>query len=109
MAFDAALADRVRRLLGNPDRIAERKMFGGLCFLLDGNMVVGVEKDRLMVRIGKAAYDAALAEPHARPMDFTGRPMAGYVFVAAAGLANDHILAGWIDRACAFVATLPAK
>jgi TfoX/Sxy family transcriptional regulator of competence genes len=111
MAYDEKLAVRVRQLLEAKakGKVGERRMFGGLCFLLDGNMIVGVEKNRLMVRVGKAAYAAALARPHAREMDFTGKPMAGYVFVGAEGLRNSRVLAAWIARAEAFVATLPPK
>lgn len=111
MAYDEKLAARVRRLLEAKakGKVGERRMFGGLCFLLDGNMIVGVEKNRLMVRVGKAAYAAALARPHAREMDFTGKPMVGYVFVGTEGLRNSRVLAAWIARARAYVETLPAK
>ena len=109
MAHDETLAARVRALLDGAGKIGERRMFGGLCFLLNGNMIVGVEKDRLMVRVGKAGYLAALTQRHAREMDFTGKPMLGYVFVAAEGLRSDRALAAWIGRARAFVETLPPK
>jgi hypothetical protein len=84
-------------------------MFGGVCFTLHGNMVCGVVKDDLMVRVGPAAHAAALARPHAREMDFTGKPMRGYVFVGSAGLAEDDDLRAWIDAGRAFVGRMPPK
>lgn len=108
MAYDEGLADRIRRAVGPRPDVTEKKMFGGIAFLLDGKMFCGVVKDELMVRVGPAAYEAALARPHARPMDFTGRPMAGYVFVGAAGCRTDGAVRAWAERGAAFVATLPA-
>ena len=84
-------------------------MFGGLCYMLDGNMAVGVETDRLMVRVGPAAYDAALAKPHARPMDFSGRPMRGFVWVDAVGIRDSRALRRWIQRGLDFAGSLPPK
>lgn len=109
MAYDETLAARVRRATGHLADTNERKMFGGLCFLVNGNMLVGVSGDRLMARVGKDAYDEALRQPHCRPMDFTGRPMAGFVYVEREGLADDAALGDWIARAHAYVGTLPAK
>ena len=109
MAYDEVLAGRVRRALSRRRGVSEKKMFGGLAFMLHGHMCCGVVKDRLMVRVGPKAYEHALAEPHARPMDFTGRPMTGMVFVAPAGLATDAALARWIGRAVAFGSSLPPK
>ena len=106
MAFDEALAERVRDAL--PGHATEKRMFGGLCFLDRGNMVCGIVGDDLMLRLGADA-EAALAEPHARPMDFTGRPMKGMVFVAPEGVADDSQLRDWVGRALAFTASLPAK
>lgn len=83
--------------------------FGGVAFLLDGKMFVGIVKDELMVRVGPDAHEAALGEPHARTMDFTGRPMRGYVFVAPAGYAEDPVLRQWVDRGLAHVETLSAR
>jgi TfoX/Sxy family transcriptional regulator of competence genes len=83
-------------------------MFGGVAFLLDGKMFLGVNSGDLMVRVGPDAYEQALARPHARPMDFTGRPLTGYVYVAAAGYKGAS-LARWANQAADFVATLPAK
>lgn len=109
MAFDETLADRIRSVLKRQKGVAERKMFGGLAFLLNGNMCCGVTKDQLMLRLGEQGTAEALTQPHARPMDFTGKPMKGMVFVAPAGLASDEDLRGWVERAVAFVSTLPAK
>lgn len=104
MAYDTKLADRVRKTLARRKAVTEQAMFGGLAFLLGGKMFVGILKDELMVRVGPERHEEALAQPHARPMDFTGRPMKGYVFVAPAGLRDDSALAGWIERGRTFVA-----
>jgi TfoX/Sxy family transcriptional regulator of competence genes len=110
MAYDEALADRIRDVLADKgDRVQERKMFGGLTFMVDGHMTVGVVKDELMARVGAEGEDNALAQPHARTMDFTGRPMVGFVQVAAAGVADDDVVRAWVDRSLAFTTTLPPK
>jgi TfoX/Sxy family transcriptional regulator of competence genes len=109
MAYDEDLAERVRHALAERERVEERKMFGGLCFMLGGHMVAGVVGDELMARVGADGEDDALAQPHARPMDFTGRPMAGLVFVAAGGVVTDEAVRAWVERASAFVSTLPPK
>jgi len=109
MAFDEALAARIRRALaGDPD-VTEKKMFGGIAFLRRGHMFAGVAGTSLMARVGRELHADSLARPHARPMDFTGKPMRGYVFVDAPGLATDEALRFWLSRAGEFVATLPAK
>ena len=108
MSYDAALADRIRRALPSRATIVEKKMFGGIAFLLDGKMTVGVTGTDLTVRVGPAAHAAALALPHVRPMDFTGRPMAGFVFVGPAGTRTVAAIAVWVEKAIAFAATLPA-
>ena len=109
MAYDEDLAQRIRMALGGYVGLTERKMFGGLCFMLYGNMCCGVVKDTLMVRVGPAEHDDALAQPGARPMDFTGRPMKGMVYVDAEACASDNDLAQWVERGLAFVMSLPAK
>ena len=109
MAFDEGLAQRIRDALRGTAHIGEKKMFGGVCFTLGGHMLVGVVKDSLMARIGEDAEPAALSRKGARPMDFTGKPMKGYIFVDGAGIAEDQDLEGWIALAKAFVGTLPAK
>ena len=106
MAYDDGLAHRVRVTLGDEPGLEERELFGGLGFLLEGNMVCGVIGDSLVARVGPDRYEAALEAPHARPFDFTGRPMRGWVYVDPAGLSEDEDLAAWLDRCLAFVATL---
>ena len=107
MAYNERLAARVRDLLANRGGISERKMFGGLAFLLDGKMSVGVMGDDLMVRTGDDAYAAALARPGARPMDFTGRVSKGMVYVAPSGTSKDGDLQRWIDTGIAAAAAAP--
>lgn len=109
MAYDEALADRVRDALAPRADVTERKMFGGIAFMLGGNMAVGVIGDDLMVRLEPSDADKALAEPHARPMDFTGRPMKGMVFVDPGGTEADVDLAAWIEAGADFAASLPPK
>jgi len=109
MAYDEGLAQRIRESLGNAPSIGEKKMFGGLCFTLNGHMMVGIVKESLMARVGEAAAFEALSRPGARPMDFTGKPMKGYLFVDPVGITEDHDLEAWIALAKNFVASLPAK
>ena len=98
MPYDEGLAERIRELLEDDAHVAEQRMFGGIAFLAHGHMAVGIIRDELMVRVGPAAYEAALALPHARPMDFTARPMRGFVQVAPPGFAEDADLRAWIAR-----------
>lgn len=109
MAFDEGLAQRVREVLGPRAGISERRMFGGLAFLLDGKMFVGIVGETLMARVGLERYEDALALPQVRPMDFTGKPMKGYVYIDAPGIEDDAQLAAWVNWCAAFVATLPEK
>lgn len=109
MAFDEGLAERVRARLGADPGVTEKRMFGGLAFLYEGNMAVGVIGDELMVRVGPDATEAALARPGTRPFDFTGRPMRGWVVVAASAVSEDEALADWIEQGHAFAASLPPK
>lgn len=109
MAFDAALADRVRPLLKRRAGFAEKKMFGGLGFLLHGNMCVGVWKEFLILRLGPEAGAAALDQPHVRPFDITGKPMKGWAMVEPEGVESGAALERWIDAAVDFVCELPAK
>jgi TfoX/Sxy family transcriptional regulator of competence genes len=109
MACDEGLAQRIRELLDEQPGLSEKRMFGGLAFLVGGNMAVGIVKDELMVRVGPEAHASALAEPHARPMDFTKRPMRGFVFVAPAGFAEDADLTRWVGRGVRFAGSLPRK
>ena len=109
MAHDESLAARIRDALGNKKGIDEKKMFGGVGFLLNGNMLVGIWKDSLIVRLGAEEGEAALLEAHVRVFDITGRPMKGWVMVDAEGIEDDDQLNSWIRRATVFVQTLPAK
>ena len=108
MAYDEELADRVRVELADEPGLTERKMFGGLAFMLSGNMACGIVKDELMLRLGAAGTDAALEEPHVRQMDFTGRPMTGMVYVEPAGL-DGAALRRWVEQAAGFAGSLPPK
>ena len=108
MAYDEELAERVRMLVAGDEALTERKMFGGLAFMLDGHMFCGIVGDELMLRLGPEGADAALDHRHVRPMDFTGRPMTGMVFVASEGLRGTA-LRRWVTEAAAFVRTLPPK
>ncbi len=108
MAYDFELAAALRQALSSVSGVNERRMFGGLCFLVHGNMLCGVETDRYMLRVGKEQYARALARPGARPMDFTGRPLAGFVWVDARGLSG-RALAAWVRLALAYVGRLPKK
>jgi TfoX/Sxy family transcriptional regulator of competence genes len=101
MSYDEKLADRIRAVLSERDDVVEKKMFGGLCFMVNGAMCCGLTKSDFMVRVGPDAYDEALAQPHARPMDFTGRPLTGMVYVDPAGLRTRAALARWIGRGVA--------
>ena len=109
MAYDEGAAERVRDIVHARPGISERKMFGGLAFMADGHMFVGVLANSLMARVGPDAHAAALARPHVREMDFTGRPMKGYVFVEAEGFESDEALAGWVEQCLRFAASLPPK
>ena len=109
MAFDEGLAERIRDVLVKTPRITERRMFGGVAFLADGHMFLGLIGDVLMARVGPENYAAALKRKHVREMDFTGKPMKGYVYVDPAGLAGDEELEEWVMRCRAFVRTLPPK
>lgn len=109
MAYDEHLATRMRRLLSREVGITEKRMFGGLCFLRHGLMFAGLTGSTLMARVGKADHADSLAREHVREMDFTGKPMAGYVYIDEPGIATDTQLGFWIERCVRFVATLPPK
>ncbi len=109
MAYDESLAERIRLLLKSRRGVSEKKMFGGLSFLVRGNMACGVVGSDLMVRVGPEGYDAALARAHAREMDFTGRPMKGMIYVEAKGLRSARQLETWVERGVAFARSLPEK
>lgn len=109
MVYSPQLAQRVAELLETEPGICEKKMFGGVAFLLNGNMACGVLKDNLIVRVGPAAYEAALHQAHVRLFDITGRPMRGWVMVTPEGHAADRDLAEWVRQGLGFAASLPAK
>ena len=109
MAFDEALAARIRQQLARRKNVEERKMFGGIGLLLNGNLLVGVWKGSLVVRLGPDEGEEALLEPHVKEFDITGRPMRNWVLVEPEGVEDDDQLAGWIGRAVKFVGALPAK
>jgi TfoX/Sxy family transcriptional regulator of competence genes len=104
--YDQRLAARIRTALGRRREVTDKEMFGGLAFLLRGKMFCGITKGVLMARVGPARYEEALSKPHVRPMDFTGRPMTGYVFIDPPGLRTGASLAKWVAMAVEFVATL---
>lgn len=108
MAYDETLADRIRDVLAGEAGITERKMFGGLAFMVGGHMACGIVKDELMLRLGTEAAGDALEQPQVRPMDFTGRPMSGMVFVAPGGLRG-AALGRWVAQAVACARSLPPK
>jgi len=109
MAFDEGLAERLRETLKQHRNVTEKKMFGGLAFMLDGRMFVGILGDRLMARVGPAGYAGALRRPHASEMDFTGKPMKGYVYIAPGGFESDRDLEKWVAVCAKFVSTLPPR
>jgi hypothetical protein len=109
MAYDEELAERVRQQLAAERGLVEKAMFGGVAFLLDANMAVGISGDELMVRVGPDRSDEALARPHARPFDMTGRPMKGWILVGLDALGSERELAGWVSEGVAFARSLPPK
>ena len=109
MSYDEGLAERLRETLRSRRGISEKKMFGGLAFISRGYMFIGITGDSLMARIGPGYYEQALSRPHVRVMDFTGKPMKGYVFVDPAGFESDSDLSDWVHRCHRFVQSLPPK
>ena len=108
MAFDESLAARIRETLARRRGVEEKKMFGCVCFLLNGNALAGVWKDRLIARLGPDEGEAALLEPHVRQFDITGKPMRNWIAVEPEGVEDDDQLKDWIERALTFVKALPA-
>ena len=108
MAYNQELAERIRSQL-NGVPFVEKKMFGGVGFLLNGNMACGVHKDDLVVRVDPENHSALLKKPHAKPFDLTGRPMKGWLLVEADGCKTEKQLGGWVREAVAFASTLPPK
>ena len=109
MAYDEALAERIRQALARRKNVEEKRMFGGICFLLNGNILVGVWKDSLIARLGPEQGDEALLEPHVKVFAITGKPMKNWILVEPEGVVDDKQLTDWIQRAVKFVERLPAK
>lgn len=109
MAYDEHLAGRIHNLLAGQPGLVEKKMFGGVGFLLHGNMACGVHKESLVVRVGPERYQEALGRPYTHPFDITGREMKGWVMVSAEGCAADEHLAAWVKEGVNFALTLPPK
>ena len=109
MVYKEEIETRINKIVSAWDRTDQKKMFGGICHLLNGNMFCGVHKEFLILRLGTARAEDALKLPNVRPFDITGRPMKGWVMVAEDGFENDKDLKNWIDQTKRFVETLPAK
>lgn len=109
MAYDEGLAQRVRELLENEPDFQEKKMFGGLCFLIQGNMACGIIKDDLIIRVGTERYEDALKRSHARKFDITGKPLTGWVMVSWEGHEADEDLSTWIEQGVCYARSLPPK
>jgi TfoX/Sxy family transcriptional regulator of competence genes len=109
MAYDDVLAQRISKILEGTHDLVEKKMFGGVGYLIQGNMACGVNKEDLIIRVGPEAYEQALKQPHVRVFDMTGRPMKGWITVSPNGYQNPKDLEAWIQRGMAFVKSLPPK
>jgi TfoX/Sxy family transcriptional regulator of competence genes len=109
MAYDAGLAHRLGDIYANIGGVAEKKMFGGLAFMVNGHMSCGIVNETLMVRVGPGLYADALSRPNARPMDFTGKAMKGFIYVAPEGFESDKDLISWVELSLGFVMTLRPK
>jgi TfoX/Sxy family transcriptional regulator of competence genes len=109
MAYDEGLAERIRNAYESQAGVVEKKMFGGIAFMVNGHMSCGVVNDTLMVRVGPEQYDRLLKHPHAREMDFTGKPLKGFLYVAPDGFESDENLMSWVRISLAFVHSLPPK
>lgn len=109
MAYDEQLADEIRTIIGEHPGVSEREMFGGIAFLINGNMAVGVSGRELMVRVGKDHHDEAVARPGARTFDMGARPMRGWISVAEQGFATESGLRDWVRQGVGFAESLPAK
>jgi TfoX/Sxy family transcriptional regulator of competence genes len=109
MAYDEKIAKRLSKVFSEHKDVKEKKMFGGIAYMFKNYMCVGVINDLLMVRVGPEQYEDTLSADYVRPMDFTGRPMKGYVYVEPAGFKTDKNLRKWVDKGIKFVETLPPK
>lgn len=109
MPFDDKLANRVRKILGEIDGLSEKKMFGGLCFLLNGNMALGLVNEDLMIRVRPDSYENMLSQPHVRKMDFTGKPLKGFLYIDEKGTETEKDLRKWVLKGVEFARLLPPK
>jgi TfoX/Sxy family transcriptional regulator of competence genes len=109
MTYDEVLARRVRKSIAGRGRIREMEAFGGVMFMLDDKMCVGVSKDRLMVRVDPSRHEVLSKRPGAQPMDFTGRPMRGFLFIDAGALSDGRTLSSWVGEAVSYVRTVKKK
>ena len=109
MVYDEKLAGRIRSAIGDRHEVVEKKMFGGITFMIEGKMACGVLNDDFVAKIDRAHWEEAIARPHARAMDFIGRPMPGMVYVAPAGVRAAAMLRRWIDESVAFALASPAR
>ena len=109
MAYDPGMAERIRNLLADQPGVTEKKMFGGVAFMVDGNMACGVANDEMMLRVGVDGFDELVAQPGVRPFDMTGRPMKGWVLVSHDVIEEDDDLEAWMMRGVAFARSLPPK
>jgi hypothetical protein len=109
MAYDERLAERVRETLGELPGLVEKRMFGGVGYMVLGNMACGVNEDNLIIRVGPARYEEALREPNTRPFDLTGRPMKGWIYVGPEGHETVEELEQWVQQGVEFALSLPPK
>ena len=109
MPYDEMLAIRMRAALGPQPGLVEKKMFGGIGFMLNGNMACGVHRDYMIVRVGPQKHAAALARPHTRLFDMTGHSMSGWIMVEPAGCATESALIDWLEQGMSFARSLPPK
>lgn len=110
MAYDEGLAERIRAALSlKGHKSTEKRMFGGIAWLFDGAMGIGIAKNKLMVRVGPSAYEASLSKPHVKAMDFTGRALRGYVYVDDEGIASDSALEEWVHLGATFAKSVAAE
>jgi len=109
MAYDEVLANRLRNIFKDRQQVEEKKMFGGLCFMVSRHMCCGIVGDRLMARVGAENYDRCLSMKHVKEMDFTGKAMKGMVYVAPEGISEDKALRNWVQTCLTFIDTLPPK
>jgi hypothetical protein len=109
MPFDENLANRIRRILKKMEGVSEKKMFGGLCFLVNGNMAMGVVNNDLMLRVGPDSYEKMFDLPHVRKMDFTGKSLKGFIYVGGEGTGAEKDLKGWVSIAVDYAKSLPPK